>query len=118
MSPEAQRDMLMYGYSLELNGVRIDPQHYRFMVVPGGAQYLVYEKGLPPVSPPPVVEHQCPICGGTDLKITVEKDILVSFEGEDHEVLDSDLPGDLVWDDTSHAECNDCGHEAPLGEMK
>lgn len=64
-------------------------------------------------------KYQCPVCGGTDLKITVEKQILVTFfEDGEHEVLDSDLPGDLVWDDASPAECSDCGHEAPLGEMK
>lgn len=60
----------------------------------------------------------CPKCGGRDFRMYVQQRIHVEFTpGGEHQVYDGP-EGDMEFDDTTEAICNDCDHFAPLGEMK
>jgi hypothetical protein len=67
------------------------------------------------------MEYTCPKCGEHKFTLVVEQLIHVEFTGdeddEDHEVFEGPF-GDMEWTDDTRASCYDCGHCAPLGEMK
>lgn len=61
----------------------------------------------------------CPKCGSHTFTIdaALSTKALVEFDDDDHTVMD-EVQGDMEWDDDSTATCDNCGHVAPLGEMK
>lgn len=62
---------------------------------------------------------QCPICEGMTFKITVPRAITVEFDGDgDHEVTETDNPGDLFWDDDSECQCDQCALAGHVRDFK
>lgn len=56
--------------------------------------------------------YKCPECGNNTLRIKVEQDVVVRFDGpdndEDHEVV-AGPEGDMEWDSLSWVACTGCG---------
>ena len=63
-------------------------------------------------------EQTCPNCGGHNFLLVVRQMINVVFTPDgSHRVVAGPM-GDMQWDDDTFSTCNDCHHDAPLGEMK
>lgn len=60
----------------------------------------------------------CPNCGGHRFSMLVKQFATIDFTygGGEHEVID-EPGGDIEFDASAWADCTNCGHGAPLGEM-